>query len=316
MNKLITLSLLLILSHTCCHQAHAAQVPLQVKPRALHEYVKQEIIVAVIDTGIDTNHALLKPHLWINPGESGYDSFGMPKASNGIDDDKNGYVDDIHGWNFTQNNNQLEDSIGHGTHISGIITGNSLPRAPVQDLTNIKIMTLKYFQNGMTDEEAILFTIAAIDYAIKMGAKIINYSSSGAVKNVKEEEAIRRASQNGILFITAAGNSATNIDDNKYYPAKYDAKNIISVSSVDEKLQRVPSSNFSMTSIPAPGKSITSTLPNNAFGKMTGTSQATAFVTAKAASLIINYKDPTKFKDEITLLVKQEFTRASAPLIN
>lgn len=312
MNKLITLFIFLVVSHTYCAKAHAAKAPLDVRPPNI---LQKEIIIAVIDTGIDVNHPSLQSSLWRNEGETGIDANGNNKATNGIDDDGNGFIDDVNGWNFSSSNNDLTDHIGHGTHISGIIAGKSMPQANVRDFTKIKIMTLKYFDKNITDDESIQNTVAAIKYAMKMGATVINYSSSGAVKSKREEDIIKETSKKGILFITAAGNSGMNLDKHDYYPANYKSDNIISVSSVDEKQQRLPSSNFGQHAIPAPGKSIYSTLPGGSFGPMTGTSQATAFVSGKVAELLLHSKFSTnRFTDELKASVKQEFTKVSPRL--
>jgi thermitase len=302
----------LVLSHTYCSKAHAATPPLDVKPANI---LDREIIIAVIDTGIDIHHHALKTNLWKNIGEIGIDANGHDKATNNIDDDNNGYIDDTNGWNFAGNNNDVSDSIGHGTHISGIIAGKSSPRAPATDFSRIKIMTLKYFDKNITDTESIYNTVNAVKYAIRMGATVINYSSSGAIKSKQEENIIKEAAAKGILFITAAGNSGMNLDKYDYYPANYKSPNIISVSSIDSNLQRLPSSNFGKHAIPAPGKSIYSTLPNGQYGPMTGTSQATAFVSGKVADLLLTTKFSTNyFTDEIKASVRQEFTKVSPRL--
>lgn len=254
----------------------------------------KEILVAVIDTGLDTHHRVLRENLWTNPGETGVDALGRDKSSNGIDDDGNGYIDDVHGWNFAGNNNDLSDSHGHGTHVAGIIQS-------VAPKTGI--MVLKYYDPNASGEDNLTNTVKAIRYAIKMNAKIINYSGGGTTKYPDEELAIREAQQKGILIVAAAGNERTNSDINGFYPADYGLSNIISVTAVDENRKVLPSSNYGINTvdIAAPGKNIVSTLPGGKFGTMTGTSQATAFVTGTAVLLISEgYKNPESIIQQIT----------------
>ncbi|MGZ3748468.1 MAG: S8 family serine peptidase, partial [Pseudobdellovibrionaceae bacterium] len=135
----------------------------QNSPKSIQENT-QGITVAIIDTGVDAHHPLLQGSLWTNPGDSGIDEAGRDKSQNGIDDDGNGFVDDVHGWNFADNNNQLSDLHGHGTHIAGIIQRMS-PK------TNI--MILKYYDAKASGAENLTNSVKAIRYAIQMKAKII-----------------------------------------------------------------------------------------------------------------------------------------------
>lgn len=270
-----------------------------IRPNAPFQIKTEKIIIAVIDTGADINHKDLHKFIWINEGENGVDSLGRDKATNEIDDDNNGFVDDIHGWNFVDNNNDVSDSHGHGTHISGIInkefrkhptSGTSSPSA--------RLMILKYYNANANDAENVMNTVKAIEYATQMNARIINYSGGGSNQFAREFQAIKKASQKNILFIAAAGNNNSNTDDKKYYPANYDLDNIISVAATDNEGELVSFSNFggSTVDIAAPGKLIYSTLPRNTYGIMSGTSQATAFITGVAASLIVK-KKPTHSKE-------------------
>ena len=252
----------------------------------------KDIIVAVIDTGTDIRHKDLTDNLWVNKGEVGLDKNGKDKATNGIDDDGNGFVDDVHGWNFVANTNDLTDNHGHGTHIAGIIGakgGNGFGISGVAP--KVSLMTLKYYDPKSPGANNLKNTIQAIRYAIKMGAKIINYSGGGTEYSAEEYAAVKDAEKKGILFIAAAGNERSNTDENgkHYYPADYDLSNIISVTAVNEKeLKVLPSSNYGVRTvdIAAPGDQIYSTLPGNTFGRMTGTSQATAFATGVAVLIM------------------------------
>lgn len=237
------------------------------------------VIVAVIDTGIDSKHQDLQDHLWINKGESGIDSKGRDKTHNQIDDDRNGYIDDVYGWNFVNSNPDPSDQHGHGTHISGIIA-KLAPRA--------RLMSLKYFDPKSNDASGISNTVRAIEYATKMGAKIINYSAGGPSANAKEKRAIEHARELGILVVAAAGNEAENSDYHHYYPADYGISNILSVTAISADKNILPSSNFGIETVhvAAPGKAILSTLPGGKYGTMSGTSQATAFASGIAAKFM------------------------------
>jgi subtilisin family serine protease len=254
---------------------------------------KRETLVAVIDTGIDENHEDLKGNLWVNPGESGKDSAGRDKSRNGVDDDQNGYVDDVHGWNFVSNNNRLTDNHGHGTHIAGIIGAQAGNGRGISGISpNVSLMVLKYFDPKVPNTDNLKNTVSAIRYAVKMGAHIINYSGGGIEYSQEEFEAVQLAEKRGILFVAAAGNERSNSDQNHYYPADYGLKNIISVTAIDPTTEVLASSNFGVLTvdIAAPGQNILSCLPNNSYGLMTGTSQATAFVSG-AAALIMSHKN-------------------------
>ncbi len=275
----------------------------------------KDIVVAVIDTGIDVDHKDLAANLWENPGETGVvdnelcrrmkaplEVRDCNKAINGKDDDGNGFTDDVHGWNFVHNNHSLTDNHNHGTHISGIIGakgGNGFGISGVSP--NVSIMTLKYYDPKASNTNNLKNTIQAIRYAIKMKANIINYSGGGTDYSAEEYAAVKEAERAGILFIAAAGNERSNSDEagKHYYPADYDLTNVISVTAVNKEETKVlASSNYGVRTVDlaAPGENIYSTLPGNSFGVMTGTSQATAFVTGVAA-LIMAHNSEFKAND-------------------
>lgn len=250
-------------------------------------------IIAVIDTGIDERHEDLKNNLWTNPGETGVDAKGRNKSSNGVDDDQNGFIDDAHGWNFVSGNNRLDDNHGHGTHIAGIIGAEAGNNKGISGISpNVSLMILKYFDPKVPNTDNLKNTIAAIRYAVKMGAHIINYSGGGTDYSQDEYEAIALADKKNVLFVAAAGNERSNSDQHHYYPADYGLKNIISVTAIDPTTEVLSSSNYGVLTvdIAAPGQNILSCLPNNSYGLMTGTSQATAFVTG-AAALVMSHKN-------------------------
>ncbi len=253
----------------------------------------KDIIVAVIDTGADVNHRDIHENLWVNAGESGRDKNGNDKASNRVDDDGNGFVDDVHGWNFVTNTPNVADTHGHGTHIAGIIGARGGNNFGISGLApRVSLMVLKYYDPNTNNLEN---TIRAIRYAVKMKANIINYSGGGVEYAEKEFAAVKEAEAHGVLFVSAAGNERSNSDETgkHYYPADYDLSNIISVTAINTESQVLASSNYGVRTvdIAAPGENIYSTLPNNQFGLMTGTSQATAFVTGVAALVMSNNRE-------------------------
>lgn len=252
----------------------------------------RDVVICVIDTGIDVKHEDLKANLWVNPGETGKDAMGRDKATNGVDDDGNGYVDDVHGWNFVSNNNKLDDNHGHGTHIAGIIGAEAGNGKGISGISpQVSLMILKYYDPKVPNTDNLRNTVASVKYCTKMGASIINYSGGGTEYSQEERDAVAEAERKGILFVAAAGNERSNSDQHHYYPADYKLKNIISVTAIDPSTEVLSSSNYGIETvdIAAPGQNILSTLPNNSYGFMTGTSQATAFVSG-AAALVMAHK--------------------------
>jgi thermitase len=275
----------------------------------------KDIVVAVIDTGIDKNHVSLACNIFTNPGESGVvdstecnalkksgkDILAVKKcnkATDGIDNDGNGLIDDVNGWNFVTNNNDLNDNHGHGTHIAGIIGGCGKDGIGVSGVApKVSIMALKYFDLKVPNTNHLKNTVSAIKYVVKMQEKnknlkfLINYSGGGVDYAAEEFAAIKEAERAGILFIAAAGNEKSNSDETgkHYYPADYGLTNIISVTAVNREDTKVlASSNFGVRTVDlaAPGENIYSAMPGNSFGPMTGTSQATAFVTGVAVLIM------------------------------
>lgn len=260
-----------------------------------------EVVVAVVDTGIDYTHKELIDSVWVNPGESG--AWEPPPAlknkiacrdrgCNGIDDDGNGFIDDVVGWDFVHDIPLPFDTHGHGTHIAGIISGASANGIGISGVCpRVAIMPLKYYDNSGAGFNNLNNTVRAIRYAVQMGANIINYSGGGADPAPNERMAIEEAQRHGILFVAAAGNDGHNNDQTPYFPQNYPLDNIVGVASVNKANTLLPSSNFGKTvDIAAPGLGILSTLPDSRLGTMSGTSQATAFVTGAAALLASQLK--------------------------
>lgn len=238
------------------------------------------VVVAVIDTGVDYNHEIFRDSgaIWTNPGEI---------AGNGIDDDGNGFVDDIRGWNFVAGNNDPMDDDNHGTHVAGIVLGTTqdLLRYPMQP-AKIRIMPLKFLDaNGIgTTSDAV----KCIYYAVNNGARVLNNSWGGGGYSKSLLDAVAFAYSRRAIFVAAAGNSSLNNDVSPTYPASYPVPGVISVAATTDVDSFASYSNYGATSvhIGSPGTSIWSSLPNQQYGRSSGTSMATPFVSGLAALML------------------------------
>ncbi|HEU5311586.1 MAG TPA: S8 family peptidase, partial [Candidatus Eisenbacteria bacterium] len=223
-----------------------------------------DIVVAVIDTGVDHAHPDLAANIWTNPGE-------IP--GNQIDDDGNGYIDDVHGYDFYNEDGDPTDDNGHGTHVAGTIGAvgnNGVGTTGVA--WNVRIMALKFIGSGgsgATDD-----AVQAVEYAIDMGAHVMNNSWGGGAHSSLLELAVQQANAAGIPFVAAAGNSGVSLEQFAHYPASLDVPNVIAVASTTSQDVLSSFSNFGGTSVDlaAPGSSIWSTLPGSSYGYLSGTS--------------------------------------------
>ncbi|QHI73570.1 S8 family peptidase [Aminipila terrae] len=242
---------------------------------------QRNVVIAMIDTGIDYNHEDLSNVLWTNQDE-------IP--GNGMDDDGNGYIDDIYGWNFYNNDNNIyvgqEDD--HGTHGAGTIAAtrnNSVGIAGIADEDSVSIMSLKALggEDGSGTTESI---IKAIEYAEANGASICNLSLGTTSYDKELYDAMAHSK---MLFVVAAGNGdsngGTDIDETPTYPAAFDLDNIISVANISCDGKLSDSSNYGEKSvdIAAPGSYILSLTADNGYAYMSGTSMAAPMVTGVAA---------------------------------
>ncbi len=234
-------------------------------------------IVAIIDSGIDTTNPELAGRLWTNPNEV---------AGNGRDDDQDGFVDDVHGWNFVNNNANINDGLGHGTHVAGILGAASNNAYGVAGVNwNARLMILKFI--GSDGSGSVDNAVQAIYYAVQHGARVINASWGGPDYSQALDDAIRYAGNQGVVFVTAAGNESANNDITPSYPALDRLPNQISVAAIDASGNLASFSNYGVKTvdIAAPGVDILSTVPHG-YASYSGTSMATPFV-AGVVSLVV-----------------------------
>jgi thermitase len=241
------------------------------------------IIVAVLDTGIDYTHPDLEENMWVNQKEMhGYV---------GVDDDQNGFVDDINGFNFVDGNGDIMDDGGHGTHCAGTIGARGNNGLGIVGINwKVQLMALKFMDghgSGTTEN-----VIRSIDYAVQMGARVLSNSWGGISQSSQLlKEAIARANAAGVLFVAAAGNESNNNDQMAIYPGGYGVPNIISVASIARDGNLAASSNYGLKSVDlaAPGVDIYSTSLNHGYETRSGTSMATPLV-AGVAALVLSVK--------------------------
>jgi hypothetical protein len=233
-------------------------------------------IVAVIDTGVDYNHPDLAANIWTNPGE-------VP--GNGVDDNQDGYVDDVHGFDFVNYDGDPMDDHSHGTHVAGTIGAVGNNGLGIAGVTwNVQIMALKFLNSSGSGSTSN--AISALNYAVSHGAKISNNSWGGGGYNQALYDAINSARARGHIYVAAAGNNASSNDSTPFYPASYDLSNVISVAATDNNDNLASFSNYGLSvSLAAPGVGILSTMPGGGYGYKNGTSMAAPHV-AGALALI------------------------------
>lgn len=262
--------------------------------------------IAVIDTGVDYNHEDLKQNIMINELENN----GAP----GVDDDQNGYIDDVYGYDFASNDNNPMDGHGHGTHCAGVIGAvhNSIGIAGV--MANVKILPVKFLSDSGsgTLEGAIL----AIDYAMKRGVHIMSNSWGGGPRTQSLLDVIKKAEEAGIVFVAAAGNENNDNDSRPSFPASYETDNMISVGALDGKGKRAKFSNYGARSVHifAPGVDIFSTVANNKYDKMSGTSMACPHVSGIAGLMLAKNPDltPVQLRDLLMQTAEEGELRGQA----
>ncbi|REJ75909.1 MAG: hypothetical protein DWQ47_09770 [Acidobacteria bacterium] len=243
----------------------------------------EEVVVAVLDSGVDYTHPDLVTNMWFRPDD-------VPAYT----DDELGPVDDRHGYDATENAGDPMDDNGHGTHCAGIIGAEGNNGTGIAGINwKLEIMPLKFIGRGGFGSTKN--AIEAINYAVDrkkagVNVRVINASWGSTLYSKALEDAIRAAGEAGILFVAAAGNNSTDNDRRPHYPSNYDLPNVISVAALDRADSMAQFSNFGINTvhIAAPGKDILSTWLNDAYREASGTSMATPQVVGVAALIVAN----------------------------
>jgi subtilisin family serine protease len=235
------------------------------------------IIVGVIDSGVDYNHEDLVNNIWRNQAE-------IP--NDGIDNDGNGFVDDVVGWDFVHGDNLPWDDNGHGTHTAGTLGatgGNGVGISGVSQRASILPLKFLSAAGEGTTEDAI----RAIQYAVASGARVLSNSWGGETYSRALEDAIVSAGRSDVLFVAAAGNDSSDNDSLPLYPAAYPLSNVLAVAATDRNDHLADFSNYGFTTVhlAAPGDFIWSTTPRNKYSVMSGTSMACPLVAGASVLL-------------------------------
>ena len=271
------------------------------------------VVVGVADTGIDYNHPDLAPNMWRNPAET---------AGDGVDNDGNGYVDDVYGWDFFNGDSNPADDNGHGTHVAGTIAAAGNNGLGVVGVNwNAKVMALKFL--GADGSGTLSGAVAAVNYATKMRAtygvnvRVTNHSWGTGGYSSSLYDAMKKAGTSGILAVAAAGNGGDDGagDDNDVtpsYPASFDLDCVVSVAATDHNDRLASFSNYGDVSVDlaAPGVSILSTAPGGTYERLSGTSMATPHV-AGVAALAWGYRPGASYHDVRSALLAGADAKAS-----
>ena len=240
----------------------------------------RNVKIAVIDTGVDYNHEDLKDNIMINEREL--------NGEEGVDDDGNGYVDDIYGYDFANDDNDPMDGHGHGTHCAGVIGASHNDIGVRGVMSKVQILPIQFLaKDGSGKLEG---AVKSIDYAVSRGVDIMSNSWGGNTTSKAIEEAVARAQEAGILFIAAAGNSRSDNDSKDVTPATIKLDNVVAVGAMDGRGKKANFSNYGKNSVHvfAPGVNIYSTVTKNKYKKMSGTSMACPMVAGVAGLLLAN----------------------------
>ncbi len=265
--------------------------------------VDSNIVIGIVDTGVDYNHEDLKDKIWVNLGESGNDKNGNDKRTNGIDDDDNGFIDDWRGWDFVSSENPAVGDNDphpghiHGTHVAGVtaaMTNNKIGIAGIA--RGAKILPVKIGDDNPFST-SVSNSYEGILYAATMGADVINCSWGSESRSEAEMEVLSTATSLGSLIIAAAGNNG---DYTPFFPASH--KDVVSVAAVNIDDIKAGFSNYHPTvDISAPGVDILSSIPGNSYEYLDGTSMASPVVTGVAALVKSRFPDysPMQLKEQL-----------------
>ena len=256
-----------------------------------------QVIIAILDTGVDLTHEDLYKGIWINPGE-------VP--GNGVDDDGNGFVDDVNGWDFADNDNLPDDDYGHGTHVAGIAAARINNAVGVAGMAGIAtIMPVDVFPSSAYGTYEDL--IRAIIYATDNGADVINMSLGATSYSRGEQAAVDYAWAHGVVVVAAAGNTGRTSD---HYPAAHAHAIAVAATDAYDNLAGF-STRGDFVDVAAPGIGVWSTYRGNRYGSMSGTSMATPHVSGLAA-LILSL-NPNLTPDEVRALIEVNADDLGAP---
>lgn len=243
-------------------------------------------VITIIDTGIDLKNETLRKQLCVRSEAPG----------NGKDDDGNGFVDDVHGWSFFDDSNDIQDHHGHGTHIAGII---------YEELKTMKLesrfcfQVLKYYDSDEPASNLLTASNDAFKYALNNGSQLVNYSGGGYAANNTELKWIRELGKKNVAVVAAMGNQKVNTDLIPFYPASYSLENIFAIGAAEGSQNMAAFSNYGKKRFDflAPGVLVESMGLNNSRAYISGTSQATAKVCAIIAYLIFQESGPAKWAE-------------------
>jgi subtilisin family serine protease len=264
------------------------------------------VVVAVVDSGIKLDHPDLAPNIWTNTAE---------RPGNGIDDDANGYVDDVHGVDLTAPgaNNRLHDGFGHGTHVAGTIAAAANGSGVVGVAYRAQLMTVKVLTDSGGGTTGTL--AEGIRYAAANGARIINLSVETNTDDPALRAAVRAAEAADALIVASAGNTGTDIDHAPLYPVSIAAANVVGVAATATDGTTLPDfSNYGRLTVPvaAPGVDVLSTSKDGGFEVKSGTSMAAPHVAGVAA--LMAALAPNLPPGDLRALLLQNATRADAPV--
>ena len=265
------------------------------------------VVIAVIDSGVQYNHPDLINNMWVNPGEI---------AGNGVDDDGNGYIDDVYGINAITNSGDPMDDNNHGTHVAGTIAAVGQNSAGITGVSQqAKILACKFLSASGSGSSSDSLKCLDYIYDLKMsGVNIVvsNNSWGGGGATQAVSDAIELHKNAGILFIAAAGNSSNNNDLNPHYPSNYFQPNLISVAATDQNDNQASFSNYGRRSVHvgAPGVNIYSAIVGSTYSHLQGTSMAAPHVAGLAA--LLSAEDPTRDWIEIKNLILASGTPTAA----